>query len=75
MLLEYDEAQFSRTFDSFDGKPAKYIIEFDASLTGVGILWFHRQRNQKFSKTVPHHTLTTLVRPFIIESGLLHLPG
>ena len=40
-----DSIWLSRTFDSFDDRPAKYIIEFDASLTGVGILWFHRMEN------------------------------
>ena len=37
-LVGYDEAQFTRSLDSFNDRPTKDIIEFDASLTGAGIL-------------------------------------
>ena len=46
-LLDYDENQFSRKFVSFDEHPCEYIIEFDASLSGVGILWYKRENNRE----------------------------
>ena len=46
-LLDYDENQFSRTFESFDEHPCVYIVEFDASLSGVGILWYKRLHNRE----------------------------
>jgi len=30
---------FSRTFESFDFRPHTWVCEFDASLTGIGIMW------------------------------------
>ena len=42
-LLRFDEEKFSRSLDSFDvTTPPCYIIEFDASLTGAGVLLFQR---------------------------------
>ena len=41
-LVEYDEAQFTRSLDSFNTQPAVYIVEFDASLTGAGVLIYQR---------------------------------
>ena len=41
-LVGYDEAQFTRSLDSFDTQPAVYIVEFDASLTGAGVLIYQR---------------------------------
>ena len=32
--------QFSRTFESFEVLPHEYVCEYDASLTGIGIIWF-----------------------------------
>ena len=41
-LVGYDEAKFTRSLESFDKRPAQYIVEFDASLTGAGILIYQR---------------------------------
>ena len=41
-LVSYDEAQFTRSLDSFNDRPTKYIIEFDASLTGAGVIIYKR---------------------------------
>ena len=46
-LLDYDENRFSRKFESFDECPCVYIVEFDASLSGVGILWYKREHNRE----------------------------
>lgn len=42
-LVRFDEGRFTRTIESFSEEPPIYIIEFDASLTGAGILWFERE--------------------------------
>jgi hypothetical protein len=41
-LVRYDEVRFTRTLASFNPGLPKYIVEFDASLTGVGILLYQR---------------------------------
>ena len=41
-LVRYDELRFTRPLASFCAEPPTYIIEFDASLKGAGILWFRR---------------------------------
>lgn len=41
-LVGYDEAKFTRTLESFDKRPAQYVVEFDASLTGAGVLIYQR---------------------------------
>ena len=41
-LVGYDEAQFTRSLDSFDTQPAMYIVEFDTSLTGKRVLLYQR---------------------------------
>ena len=41
-LVEYDEIRFTRTLQSFIHTPARYVVEFDASLTGIGFLLFER---------------------------------
>ena len=41
-LVRYDEVRFTRTLVSFNADLPKYIVEFDASLTGVGILLYRR---------------------------------
>ena len=43
-LVRYDERRFSRTMESFGNDPPLYIVEFDASLKGAGILWYRRVR-------------------------------
>jgi hypothetical protein len=44
-LVELNEAQFSRPLDSFRPQVVKYIVEFDASLTGIGLLWYRRDKD------------------------------
>ena len=41
-LVRFDETRFSRSIESFSDTPPVYVIEFDASLTGAGILWIKR---------------------------------
>lgn len=41
-LVGYDEAKFTRSLDSFDSRPTQYIVEFDASLTGAGVIIYKR---------------------------------
>jgi hypothetical protein len=40
LLTSLDESRFARTIASFSPAAARYIIEFDASLWGVGLLWY-----------------------------------
>ena len=42
-LVRYDENRFTRPLASFSTEPANFIIEFDASLKGAGVLWFERR--------------------------------
>ena len=41
-LVELNEAQFSRPLDSFRPQAMEFTVEFDASLTGIGLLWYRR---------------------------------
>ena len=41
-LVSFNEKQYSRRIQSFRPGQLRYIIEFDASLTGAGILWYER---------------------------------
>ena len=41
-LVQYDELRFTRPLVSFSNDLPEYVIEFDASLTGAGVLWFRR---------------------------------
>jgi hypothetical protein len=44
LLTTADERQFTRPLGSFDDEElARYIIEFDACLFGIGILWYRRE--------------------------------
>jgi hypothetical protein len=40
------ETQFSRDLSSFRVRPPKWVVEFDASLTGIGILWYRRSNSE-----------------------------
>ena len=42
VLLRFDEGRYSRPMQSFVKTMPEYIIEFNASLSGVGILWCQR---------------------------------
>lgn len=41
-LIEYDEVRFTRPLATFDDTSPSHVVEFDASLTGVGILLYER---------------------------------
>lgn len=43
-LVELNEAQFSRPLNSFRPQAVEFIVEFDASLTGIGLLWYQRDK-------------------------------
>ena len=38
--LALQGTQFSRPFSSFESRPATWVCEYDASLSGIGIMWF-----------------------------------
>ena len=40
------ERKFTRSLDSFEPCFAPWIVEFDASLSGIGLLWFHRDNSE-----------------------------
>ena len=44
-LVSFDEQKYSRRMRSFLPEKLKYIVEFDASLSGAGILWYERMAN------------------------------
>lgn len=41
-LVSFDEQQYARRIQSFRPGQLRYIIEFDASLSGAGVLWYER---------------------------------
>lgn len=41
-LVSFDEQRYTRRMDSFQPERLEYIVEFDASLTGAGVLWYKR---------------------------------
>ena len=41
-LIRFTETRFSRTMESFGNSAPCYAEEFDASLSGAGILWYRR---------------------------------
>ena len=43
-LLGVGAVRFSRSFESFTTRRHTWVIEFDASLSGVGIIWFRSTR-------------------------------
>ena len=42
-LVTFDEQRHTRRMESFLPETLKYVVEFDASLSGAGILWYRRQ--------------------------------
>ena len=44
-LVHLDEQRFTRSLDSFRDEVPSYVIEFDASLNGAGIIWFNKAGN------------------------------
>lgn len=45
-LVELNEAQFIRSLDSFHPQVVTFIIEIDASLSGIGALWYRRDKDR-----------------------------
>ena len=45
VLVRFDEVRYSRPMRSYVREVPTYIVEFDASLHGVGILWYKRMNN------------------------------
>lgn len=41
-MVSFNEQQYTRRLVSFQPESLEYIVEFDASLTGAGILWYKR---------------------------------
>lgn len=46
LLTSLDEHRFARPMRSFSPAAARYVIEFDASLWGVGLLWYSIERDE-----------------------------
>ena len=44
-LVSFDEQKYSQRMRSFLPEKLKYVIGFDASLSGAGILWYERMGN------------------------------
>ena len=42
-LVSFEEQRYARRMESFLPESLNYVVEFDASLTGAGILWYKRQ--------------------------------
>ena len=42
-LVSFDEQLYTRRMESFLPETLKYVVEFDTSLSGAGILWYRRQ--------------------------------
>lgn len=42
-LVSFEEQRYTRRMESFLPESLDYVVEFDASLTGAGILWYKRQ--------------------------------
>jgi hypothetical protein len=40
------ETRFSRDLSSFRVHPPTWVVEFDASLAGIGLLWYHRSNSE-----------------------------
>jgi hypothetical protein len=40
------ETKFSRDLSSFQDRPPRWVVEFDASLTGIGLLWYYRSNSE-----------------------------
>jgi hypothetical protein len=53
VLLAEDENKFGKTIESFvsDTNP-RIIIEFDAALSGTGLLWYQRQEENDFEVSI-----------------------
>lgn len=41
-LVSFNEQKYTRRLESFQAETLQYVIEFDASLTGAGVLWYQR---------------------------------
>ena len=44
-LVSFDEQRYTRRAESFLPETLEDVVEFDASLTGAGILWYKRQED------------------------------
>ena len=42
ILTAVDARRFARSLVSFDLRPSGLIVEFDACLTGIGVIWYYR---------------------------------
>ena len=40
------ETHFTRSLGSFQAHYPPWIVEFDASLSGIGLLWYHRAQSE-----------------------------
>jgi hypothetical protein len=42
-LVSFDEQKYTRRMGSFQAEALEYVAEFDASLTGAGVIWYRRR--------------------------------
>ena len=43
--MSFNEQRYTRQMESILPQTLEYVVEFDASLTGAGILWYKRQED------------------------------
>ena len=70
-LIRQDEAQFTRDIFSFSPVPATIVAEFDASLSGIGVIW--STVSQGAEETVGVCALSTAFLQFAEDSSYQNL--
>ena len=59
-LVRYQETRFTRTLESFAPAVPATIVEFDASLTGAGLIWYDREDGAEVARGVSAVDITFL---------------
>ena len=59
-LVRYQESRFTRTLESFAPSIPATVAEFDASLTGAGMIWYHRENGAEVARGVSAIDITFL---------------
>ena len=49
LMVEVGDQNFKRSFDSFTARSteAQYVVEYDASLTGLSVIWYERRQGEE----------------------------
>ena len=59
-LMWYQESRFTRTLDSFAPTVPVSVVEFDASLSGAGLIWYEKSNGTEIARGVCAIDLTPL---------------